>query len=73
MLMDNDEPKTEAKHTVQQGIAYQTVDGAITRNYVVLGGKRLYVFGAQPGDELSKSQARRMSHAPKAVENSSEE
>lgn len=73
MLMDNNEPKTEAKHTVQQGIAYQTVDNAITRNYVVLGGKRVYVFGAKPGDELSKSQARRMSHAPKPVENSSEE
>lgn len=73
MLMDNNEPKTEAKHTVQQGIAYQTVDDAITRNYVVLGGKRVYVFGAKPGDELSKSQARRMSTPPKPVENSTEE
>lgn len=73
MLMDNNEPKTEAKHTVQQGIAYQTVGDAITRNYVVMGGKRVYVFGATVGDEITKSQARRMSHAPKAVDNSSEE
>lgn len=62
--MADNEPKTEAKHTVQQGVAYQTVGSAITRNYVVMGGKRVYVFGAQPGDEITKSQARRMSQAP---------
>ncbi len=67
--MADNEPKTEAKHTVQQGVAYQTVGSAITRNYVVMGGKRVYVFGAQPGDELTKSQARRMSTEPKPVEN----
>jgi hypothetical protein len=64
------EPKTEAKLTVVQGVAYQTVDGAITRNYVVLGEQRIYVFGANPGDELTKSEARRLSHAPKPVEKS---
>lgn len=73
--MANNEPKTEAKHVVQEGVAYQTVGDAITNLYVVMGGQRTYVFGAKPGDELTKSQARRMSHAPKAepVENSTED
>ena len=73
MLMETNEPTPAPKHPVQQGVAYQTVDGAITRNYVVMGGKRVYVFGAKPGDELTKSQARRMGTAPKPVDNSSED
>lgn len=70
--MEKDTPK----HAVQQGIAYKTVNGHLTRNYVVLGGQRTYVFGAKPGDELTKSEARRLATAPKAaepVENSSED
>mgnify|MGYP000953457133 FL=1 len=73
MLMENEPKPAAPKHPVQQGVAYQTVDGAITRNYVVMGGKRVYVFGAKPGDELTKSQARRMGTAPKPVDNSSED
>lgn len=61
--MENNEPK----HTVQQGVAYQTVGNSITRNYVVLGGKRIYVFGAKPGDELTKNEARKMAKEPKAA------
>lgn len=71
--MDTNEPKTEAKHSVQQGVAFQTVEDAITRTYVVMGGKRHYVFGAKVGDELTKSQVRRMSHPPKPVDNSKED
>lgn len=71
-MAENNEPK----HVVQQGVAYHTVNDVLTRNYVVLGGKRVYVFGAKVGDELSKSQARRLAHPPKAaaapVDNSSE-
>ena len=74
--MTNETPK----HTVQQGIAYQTVNGHLTRNYVSLGGKRVYVFGAKVGDELTKSQASRLATPPKAkdapaepVDNSTEE
>ena len=67
----------EPKHAVQQGVAYHTVNGALTRNYVTLGGKRVYVFGAQVGDELTKTQARKQATPPKAtpapVDNSTEE
>lgn len=73
MLMDNEPKPEQPKHTVQQGVAHQTVGAAITRNYVVMGGKRVYVFGAKVGDELTKSQARRMSTEPKPVDNSSED
>lgn len=58
------EPKKPApKHTVQRGVAYATLEsGAITRNYVVLGGQRVYVV-ADEGDELTKSQAHRLNNS----------
>ncbi len=62
-----DEPadKAEAptKHTVKRGVAYVTLPGgALTRNYVVLGGQRVYVT-ADEGKELTKSQARRQTNS----------
>lgn len=68
--MDNNEPKTPAKHTVKQGIAYATIGDAITRNYVVLGGKRIYVF-AEAGTEITAAEAKKAAKAPAPVENSS--
>jgi len=68
---------SEPKHAVKQGVAYHTVDDVLTRNYVSLGGKRVYVFGAKLGDELTKAQAKKMAKPPKAapapVDNSTEE
>lgn len=55
--MENEPKKSPAKHTVQQGKVYVALkNGRLTRNYVVLGGKRVYV-NAEPGTELTKAQA----------------
>lgn len=62
-MAENNEPK----HVVKQGVAYTTVDDQLTRNYVSLGGKRVYVFGAKVGDELTKAQAKKMAKPPKAI------
>lgn len=66
--MSNTNNTPAAKHTVKEGIAYQTVGNCITNLYVVLGGKRVYVFGAKAGDEITASQAKRLSQEPKSAQ-----
>lgn len=74
MFMDTlDKTKAATKYTVIQGVAFATIGNSITRNYVEIDGQRIYVFGAQPGDELSKSEARRLATEPKPVDNSIKE
>lgn len=53
------EKPAPAKHTVQRGVAYVELEsGRLVRNYVVLGGKRVYV-DAKEGDELTAAQAKK--------------
>ena len=67
MLMTDTANTEPAKHTVVEGVAYQTVGDAITNLYVVLGGKRIYVFGKAAGDELTADEAKKAAKPPKAA------
>lgn len=73
MLMTDTANNGPAKHTVVEGVAYQTVDDAITNKYVVLGGKRVYVFGVEAGEELTAAQAKKAATAPKAEKPATDE
>lgn len=61
--MSNESTQDQPTHEVKEGIAYATIGDAITRNYVVLGGRRVYVF-AQVGEELTKEEAHERSTPP---------
>jgi hypothetical protein len=51
--------QSPAKHRVQRGVAYvELASGKLVRNYVVLGGKRVYV-DAKEGDEVTTAQAKK--------------
>lgn len=69
-MAENEKP---LNYTVQQGVAYHTVGNSITRHYVTIGGKRVYVFGHQAGETLTKSQAKKAAKEPTPVDNSKED
>lgn len=58
--MENETKSAPAVHTVKRGVVYVELEsGRLTRNYVVLGGKRVHV-DAKEGDELSAAKAKKL-------------
>lgn len=52
-----EDKKTPTKHEVKEGVVYVELNEGLTRNYVVLGGTRVYVY-AKTGDMLTSDQAK---------------